>query len=177
MRRPRDPAAFHAAHPNGKAPPAPRAGSSKIVSFDEFAARAPKRSKGLRAAGKQDIATSLDEATLMRTAGVWKAARPRHFVALYAQLHAHVYGAEPTELRGKTWTAACLMASRLLAGDFSGDAGRLVAFVVWAWKREKKAHAKGNEDRRRMGWRLQFSSALVTDYRVHLAQRSGLRAG
>jgi hypothetical protein len=105
----------------------------------------------------------------------WKAARPRHLVALYVRMHEHVYRTGPSELRGKTWTAACLMAARLLERELGGDVERMVDFIAWAWKREKRAHARGGDDRRRMGWRLQFSPSLVTDYRVYLA--SDRRAG
>lgn len=172
VRGPRDPKAWTAAHPNGKPPPAPSSKPSNVTSLDEWAAAAPKRKKGLRSAGKNDVEAALDEANAMRKAGDWTAARPRHLVALYVQLHAHVYGVQPTELRGKTWTAACLMASRLLEREFTGDTARFVAFIAWTWKCERKAHARGNPDRRRLGWRLQFSPALVTDYRVHLLGES-----
>lgn len=176
MRRPKDPAAWQASHPTGKRTSV-RPGASKVVSFDEFAARAPKKQKGLRSAGGSEIERTLRETTTMREANDWTVSRPRHFVALYFQLHRHVYGIEPGELRGKAWTAACLMAARTFTNDFTGDTARFVAFIVWAWKREKKAHAKGIEDRRRMGWRLQFSSTLVTDYRLYLAQRTQRHTG
>lgn len=153
-----------------------REGSSRVVPMDEWLAGAPAKRKGLRVASKNDIATSIEETQGMYKAHDWTAMRPRHAVALYWILHTHVYSIEPSELRGKAWTAACLMASRLLAKDFGGDHDRLVSFLAWAWKREKKAHARGGEDRRRLGWRLQFSAGLATDYRVFLAQNEECRA-
>lgn len=170
MRRPRDPAAFARANPGGRRAPAPSS-ASHVVSFDEWASRAPRRKKGLRSTGKDEVLVALDEADRMRRDGSWDGARPRHLVALYVQLHMHVYKVPPAELRGKEWTAACLMASRLLAREFSGDASRLVEFISWTWRRERRAHAKGDGGRRRMGWRLQFSPSLVTDYRVELSRR------
>lgn len=142
--------------------------------MDEWVARAPKRRKGLRSAGRSEVDISLEEVDAMRESKDWSAARPRHFVALYFRLHQHVYKVDPVELRGKVWTAACLMASRLLEREFSGDLERMVSFIAWAWSRERKAHAKSNGDRRRLGWKLAFSPMLVTDYRViAVSQRAG----
>lgn len=165
MRAPKHPEAWA-----GRKRSAPPPASSRVVSLDEWASRAPRRKKGLRSAGKQDVDQSLAEVDRMVASKDWSAARPRHFVALYFKMHAHVYGTEPAELRGKTWTAACLMAARLFERELGSDVDRFVNFLAWTWKREKRAHARGSDDRRRMGWRLQFSPALVTDYRVFLAQ-------
>lgn len=168
MRRPKDPVAFAAANPCGRV--VVNVGrSSRVVSFDEWAAKTPKKRKGLRSAGMDDVAAAYEEANRMRESRDWTGARPKHLVALYEQLHRHVYGVPASELRGKVITAARLMAARLLEREFGGDVERMVSFIAWSWKREKRAHARGGEDRRRMGWRLQFSPSLVTDYRVHLA--------
>jgi len=162
MRRPANPEAFLAAKlARETLPPG-------VISFDAWAAKAPKKKKGLRPTARDSIATSIDEADAMRAKASWPDARPRHLVALHVLCHRHVYGVDPGELSGKTWTAACLSAARLLEREFSGDVVRLVEFIAWSWKREKRAHAKGSDERRRMGWRLQFSSALVTDYRVQI---------
>lgn len=166
MRRPANPEAFRRA----------RERASKVIGFDEFAAKAPKKTKGLRSAGRSDVAQAMGEADAMRRENDWGAARARHFVALYALLHRHVYGVEPGELTGRTWTAACLAASRLHGREFGGDGAKLVSFMAWAWKREKRAAARGGEDRRRLGWRLQFSSTLVTDWRVEMARSKERRA-
>lgn len=152
-----------------RVPPAPSA--SRVVSIDEWASRAPRRKRGLRSTGVADIDRALEEVDEMKKRGDWGQARPRHLVALYYRLHAHVYQAEPAELRGKVWTAACLMAARLLEREFKGETQRMVSFIGWAWGRERRAHAgSDNPDRRRLGWKLAFSPALVTDYRVHLQQ-------
>lgn len=149
-----------------------------VTSLDEWASKAPKRKKGLRSAPRSDVASSIAEADQMRGANDFTAARPRHFVGLYSLFHNHVYGVVPGELTGKAWTAACLMAARILDREFAGDLNRFVSFIAWTWRREKRAHARATGDRRRMGWRLQFSPSLVTDYRVELARdRDGQRTG
>lgn len=145
--------------------------SSGVTSLDEWAAKAPRKKKGLRSAPRSDVDASLAEADQMRAANDFTGARPRHLVALYALFHKHVYGVHPGELAGKAWTAACLMAARILDREFSGDVQRIVSFIAWTWRREKRAHIRTTAgDRRRMGWRLQFSPSLVTDYRVELAR-------
>lgn len=208
MRRPKNPDAWRGAHPFGRGVPSrfvkelaaqpslfdePKVKaalseplfptltadtSSRVTSLDEFAARAPKKKKGLRSAARSEVDDSLEEADRMREGNDFTKARPRHFVALYALFHKHVYGVHSGELIGKTWTAACLMAARILDREFAGDVDRFVSFIAWSWRREKRAHARSDGDRRRMGWRLQFSPALVTDYRVQLAkEQEGRRTG
>ena len=186
MRRPKDPEAYEAAHPLGRAAAVidvekyrnerARPLPGQVTSLDEWAAKAPKKKKGLRSAARQDVASSIAEADQMRAASDFTAARPRHFVGLYALFHNHVYGVAPSELSGKTWTAACLMAARILDREFGKDIDRFVSFIAWTWRREKRAHVRASGERRRLGWRLQFSPTLVTDYRVELA-RERERAG
>lgn len=180
MRRPKDPEAFKRAQ-ESRARITERPLPANVVSFEAFAAQAPKKRKGLRGAGKNEIGTSLEEVGEMRAKGEWKSARPRHFVALYWQLHQHVYKLAPAELRGREWTAACLAAKRMIDVDFQGDLDRFVEFIVWTWRREKYLNAKDESGtRRRLGWRLQFSPSLATDYRLHLQRQRELphhRAG
>lgn len=140
-----------------------------VVSLDSFAAAAPKKPTGLRSAGAKDVLRTIEETEVMRASGDWVGARPRNMVALYVLCHRHVYGVDPLELSGKAWTAACLMAARIIANEFDDDVKRCVAFLAWTWSRERRAHAHAaGAERRRLGWRLQFSAALLTDYRVHL---------
>ena len=51
---------------------------------------------------------------------------------------------------------------------FKGDIERAVDFVHWTWKRELSREKKANgADRNfRIGWRLQFSANLLTDWRL-----------
>ena len=114
-------------------------------------------------------------------------AKPAHFVALYAWLHAEVYGAPPAELRSQAWWGAVSAATKLLRDEFSDEAHpegsplRMLDFIRWVWRRERgreqRAAAREGEghEARRIGWALQFVLRhLVTDYRVDMA-REGRR--
>lgn len=102
---------------------------------------------------------------------------PRHLVALYAKLHEQVYGAAPGELEeGASFLAASSSAEKLVRASFGGSTREAIEFLRWTWRRERNVVKRRREDGatgRRIGWRLQFASAaLLTDYRVDLAQRS-----
>lgn len=106
----------------------------------------------------------------------WVTGTPAHFVALYAWLHAEVYGAPPAELRSDAWWGAVSAAAKLLRDEFSGEPLRLLDYIRWTWRRERgreqKAAARddGGESRR-IGWKLQFVyKHLLTDYRVDAAR-------
>ncbi len=105
--------------------------------------------------------------------------RPKHLVALYARLHARVYGAEPQELAdGKSFFAASSAAERLVRVEFAGTPDRALDFLRWTWRREAdrekwRRQNPGGSGGGRIGWKLQFAGrALVTDYRVEMARRS-----
>lgn len=137
------------------------------MDFGSFAALAPEKKKGPSAASKIQIERSLAEADAMRTANNWSEAKGRHWVSLYVWCHKSVYGILPSELSGKEWTMAVMAAHRLCEREFNDSAETMLDFVRWAWARERKAHARaGDSDRRRFGWRLQFSASLATDYRL-----------
>lgn len=105
----------------------------------------------------------------------WASATPAHFVALYAWLHAEVYGAAPAELRSDAWWGAVSAATKMLREEFSGEPLRMLDFVRWTWRRERAREQRPTRDdgaeARRIGWRLQFFLRhLVTDYRVEIAR-------
>lgn len=112
----------------------------------------------------------------MRFAGDWSKARAVHAVALYAWCHEKCYGVTAEELVGKgagpkrEKLGAVSAADRVLKKEFGGDFAELVKFVKWAWFEEKRkegwARGKGIVLSKRLGWRRQFSSALVVDYRA-----------
>jgi hypothetical protein len=58
----------------------------------------------------------------------------------------------------------------MLRAQFGADPERMAIFMSWTWTRERKQQvwreANGREGGRRLGWALQFSRGLVTDYRV-----------
>jgi hypothetical protein len=107
----------------------------------------------------------------------WGGARAGTLVALYGLFHERVYGAWPTELDApKTWGLATIMAGRWVRDEFSGDIQRAVECMLWCWMREEgreRWRRENNRDGQRVGWRLQFSGVIASDYRVSLARRSG----
>lgn len=144
----------------------------------EFASSARDRQKWKpRSVGPAERARFLAGARSSFASGDWEQAGPGHLVALYGYCHERVYGVRVAELEeGRTYGEAMRKAAQLLKSDFAGDVAELVAFVRWTWRREdfreKKRRADGGaQDQRRLGWRLQFAAALVTDYRLDQARR------
>lgn len=133
----------------------------------DMGTKRPKR----KASATSLLKTSLIEAEIFRTTNDWSTAKGRHFVALYAWLHAEIYGAEAQDLLdGKSMLAASSAADKMLRVDFEGQAARFVEFIAWCWKREKVAMKKGVG--RRLSWRLQFALRhLLVDYRVDLMRQ------
>lgn len=114
-----------------------------------------------------------EEAAMRVRANDWQDAQPKHLVGLYAVLHKQVYGVAPDELV-EVWKGAVSAAKSMLDKQFGSDVEAFVEFIRWTWQRERRAEdrakAEGNE-RRRLGWVLQFkSAAMITDYRVDMAR-------
>lgn len=114
------------------------------------------------------------EAEHMRETQDWDDATPGHLVALYAWCHAKVYGVEAAELHsGATYAQAVAAAKRLVDVEFSGDVTAAVGFVRWTWGREasrERWRRENGRDGGRIGWRLQFGPAMMTDYRIAMAR-------
>ena len=122
----------------------------------------------VRRMASMEIRNAMNAAEAMREKNEWTGAKPEHLVALYAQLHDHVYGVDSEEISDKRrWGTACVDAACMLEREFHGNVEAAVKFVAWVWGREKKARARANgREMRRLGCRLQFSAGLVNDYRV-----------
>ena len=147
-----------------------RPANGEGVGLADFAG-GPRRSRGASPGSALDKSLVDVRAWMAEGAG-WEEAEPRHFVALYSWLHAQVYGAEPVELRTKVWFGAVSAAGKLLRDEFDADPLKLLAFLKWVWARERHSEKRaGEQERRRIGWSLQFvARVLVTDYRVSLAR-------
>ena len=103
--------------------------------------------------------------------GEWDTATGLHLVMLFEFLHAEVYGVAPLDLDAKNRFLASRLAGALVEKFFDDDFGKCVSFMRWKWKREQESikwrEQNGREPGRPIGWRLQFSPVLVTEYRIH----------
>jgi len=142
--------------------------------LEEFVRREKKPKAKTIADGAWGKALSWAEEA-MRT-GDWGDAAPRHYVAAYALLHERTYGVAPAELTPTTRLHAAGMAANLLRREFDGEPGEMAAFLRWTWQREKERETwrrANGRDGGRIGYRLQFTGGLLTDYRVAKARRAG----
>lgn len=100
------------------------------------------------------------------TTHAWRTATVAELVGLYAVLHEQVYGVAPDEL-ADVWLGAVSTCRRVLThSPFNGDPEKLVDFLRFTWKRERNQVLRSaGQDRRRLGWRLQFAPSLVTDFK------------
>ncbi len=119
---------------------------------------------------------SLVEVDEMIKTGEWDAAGARHLVALYDRLHARCYKVEAAELGPAERYNAAMMAANMVRREFGGEYPEAVEFMRWAWEREISAEKWRRENSRvnarRLGVRLMFGGALLTDYRLYLARKS-----
>lgn len=107
----------------------------------------------------------------------WEEFRPSDFVAYYENQHEYVYGVPPPELDGLGWRLATIAAGKMLKRQFEEDAGQMVRFVRWTWRREREIETKrresGSDDGFRITWRYMFSNKLVTNWKLASARVAG----
>lgn len=114
-----------------------------------------------------------DQALKFLEVGDWTPATPIHLVALYLWCHHTVYGVIAGEVQGKEYAIAAKTAKDFLQIQFEGDINKCVSFIRWTWKREEEREQwrrSNNQQGKRIGWRLQFSPSLVTDYKLAMAR-------
>lgn len=114
------------------------------------------------------------EVEAMLQTGDWSGAGARHLVALYDRLHTKCYDVAPAELGPSERFHACIAAGNMIRREFEGDVVAAAEFMIWAWEREldrEEWRRQNGRDGGRIGVRLMFGGALVTDYRLHLARR------
>lgn len=140
-----------------------------------------EQSKGprLRVKKKRSTLTPLEvalaDARRRAVTGEWGGSKGRTFVGLHAMCHRMVYGVVPSELEQLSlFNAAAKMAAKAMHELFADDPEAFAAFVRWSWEVEKRKNTWAQSksiDRRRLGWRAQFSRSLETDYRIDLKRR------
>jgi hypothetical protein len=153
--------------PERKGPERLNMRGKSLGDFGREPPRHPRRELRMNAAAVEAARRQVEE---MGASGEWQKADALHLVLLYAELHRQVYGADALEIAAvKALTLAARAARNLADLYFEGDYGAVVSFMRWSWKREQEREEwrrANNREGGRLGWRLQFSASLVSDYRV-----------
>jgi hypothetical protein len=150
---------------------------SSAKSIDELDPHAGKKKpkKGLSVSPKNRAIMQL-EAEEFRANEAWGSFRSGHWVCLYAALHERVYGFYPMELETSSmFGKARIAAGRLLKGTFKDKPEMMADFMRWAWTREKGYEdwrRQNNRSGKRMGWQHQFSTGMVSDYRLDRTRKA-----
>lgn len=138
-------------------------GENEVVSAASFLGERVKKKKKPRAksVGPKLFEKAWREMLVMKGSGDWSEATGRHFVALYEFFHERVYGTAPLEMDGPARFYASSIAAGFLKRWFDDQPGEMARFMAWVWDRENS----NKQSTRRIGYRLQFSPNLITDYR------------
>lgn len=142
--------------------PGPSNGGIDLVGFlTEPLRRPPSRGRRL---GSYDLA--LREAERRARDGDWSGCNGRALVGLYAHCHRLVYRVPADDLQAEAaMTTASRRASKLMREHAGGNGELMARFVKWTWEREQNRRHRSM----RIGWRLQFSPGLFTEFRVVVA--------
>lgn len=145
------------------------------VAFEDFVAlpSSERRKKAGRPKplSAPDFRRLLIETNQLKDLRGWSDFTPRNFVALYCLLHMHVYSVLPEEVRD-SFRLVVNAAKRMLEIEFSNNKTRMIEFMRWSWQREaKRLKYRDPENDFRIGWRLQFGRALLSDFRVARARK------
>jgi hypothetical protein len=151
-----------------------------MTTAEFVASRRRRKSKRLTGVSTKDRNRYASELVSFMKARDWEARRGElhvgHLVALYCWCHGEVYRVQPSELdQAHEFAVAIVMAKRFADQQFRGDLVEVVKFIQWCWKREHRNEnwrLQNGHQGRRLTWRIQFSAALVTDYRLDLARVS-----
>jgi hypothetical protein len=136
---------------------------------DKIEAAAPPPRRRSRSKKLTDIETAVHDAEVRSRSGDWKGARAATFVGLYAQCHRMLYGVLPLELEDPAQFRFAAKSANDMLALFDNDEDEFVEMIKWSWFRERRRVAiskERNETRGRLGWRLQFSKTMFTDYRA-----------
>lgn len=156
--------------------PEPKTGSCRSPAYDAMKREVEARFARRRAKPKTIAAAKFDrsrsEVLAMIETGEWESVGASHLVALYDVMHEEIYGVKCAELGPEARYNAMMMAAQLTKREFGGDYEKAVEFMRWAWNREARDEKwrveNGRSNARRIGARLMFGGALVTDYKVYL---------
>ena len=148
-------------------------GGLSVASFLEGVKAKPQG--GTRGRSKlSDVEVAKKNAQRRANTGEWDGAGSAIIVGVYAMFHEIVYGEMPLELEQKPEFRRALGMAKALLGAFDDDAGAVVAFMKWSWKRQEgkiEWAKREGRDLSRFSYRFAMSMACVTDYRVQRKTR------
>ncbi len=117
---------------------------------------------------------AMREAEEMAKSGDWSECAARHLIALYAILHKRIYGID-VEMTSEERYQATLIGGAFVKHHFGGEYEEGAEYMRWLWQREAATEKWRRENRkpdgRRLGYKLVFSTSLLTDYRLAMARR------
>jgi len=154
--------------------PLEEASTEFLELVDDVTKRVERRKGKPRTIAAAQFDRARVEVQEMMDSGNWSGCGARHLVAIYDMMHLKCYGVSPVELGPSERFNAAMMAANLVKREFSGDYNRAVQYMRWAWTREMRTEKwrreQGRDEARRIGTRLMFAGALLTDYRLYLAR-------
>jgi hypothetical protein len=148
------------------------------ASVDEFAGTKANGKRGKGRKTKADLAAEVERVGERLRSNDWSELRPGDLVAAHAFCHQSLYG-EHDDLLGDNWRRASVSAYQLVKCDFDGDLVAGLAFVRWAWQRERKREERrkrngSDGEGHRLVWRHLFVTRwILTDYRVESRRADG----
>lgn len=152
-------------------PPKAKSLPPGAMSISRFASEPPSRpDRRGDSFSKSSMGKAREQARAMAQSGEWSDATSSHFVALYEYFHTVVYEVAPAELSvAREWANAAAAAARLLHAQFADDPAAMASFMRWVWRKEQETETWRRANKRSgrsIGWRLQFSEMLVTQWRI-----------
>jgi hypothetical protein len=104
---------------------------------------------------------------------------PRDWVALFCWTYEAVYGVECLDEVRPEWKVAGSAVSRMLAGDFDGDAAAFFQYMAWVSAREREREEwrrKNQKPGGRLDWRAVFMrKKWLAEYRLDRARTEGVQ--
>jgi hypothetical protein len=146
------------------------------VRLREFLGKRGERRRRPPSISDREWALAQEQAGECIRSGRWGDAAPRHLVALYDLMHSRVYGVQCVELLPRDRAIFTFSAKRLLDREFDGVPGAMAEWMRWVWQREadreRRRRFEGRETSSRIGPRLMFGGALITDWRLSQMRRA-----
>jgi len=143
---------------------------------DAFAGKPRDKTRGKRRASiKATLKRSTAEVERRLDVDDWDGLKPTNIVQVWAWCHRETYGVE-AGVTAVEWERAVMRAASFAKSEFDGDLDAVLAYVRWAWQRERR-YEQGRRDNGKgggvLGWAKMFGAKVLTDYRIDKARGQG----